>query len=252
MNRSVRRCMTAVATVMLCAVPVAARAVPAPLIRWSPATSFDYGFVTPGDSVVHRFTLTNRGGAASGALTVTLSGSSQFTKVADGCTEQSLGPGVSCAVRVRFAPSTAGERETATLTAQGKKAAANATVSLAGTGAGEPDLAISPGFFLGTTDFGMNRYRFGFASSSITDQTFTISNAGTGATNALRLTVGAADWFTLANDTCNDATLQPNDTCTFDLVFTPQSCDVVVLTAVSVYGAPRPDPYLRLNLEGTC
>jgi hypothetical protein len=78
------------------------------------------------------FTLTNSGGSASGAVTVTLPGSAEFTITADTCTATSLGGGKSCTVTVQFAPSSPGA-VAATLTATSNKAA-TATDSLSGTG----------------------------------------------------------------------------------------------------------------------
>jgi len=107
---------------------------PTPSIDWSPSTSggFDFGLVAVGKTASQTFTLTNSGGSASAALTVTLSGPPTVTITDDACTATSLGPGKSCTVTVQYAPTTSGPSGEVTLEATGKKAAADATLSIAG------------------------------------------------------------------------------------------------------------------------
>ncbi len=107
---------------------------PTPSIDWSPSTSggFDFGLVAVGKTASQTFTLTNSGGSASAALTVTLSGPPTVTITDDTCTATSLGPGKSCTVTVQYAPTTSGPSGEVTLEATGKKAAADATLSIAG------------------------------------------------------------------------------------------------------------------------
>jgi hypothetical protein len=68
-------------------------------------------------------------------LKVMVAGAAGFSITGDRCSGRSLGPGKSCTVSVRFAPTSLGT-VTATLTAAGKKPAATATVALTGTGVG--------------------------------------------------------------------------------------------------------------------
>jgi hypothetical protein len=81
------------------------------------------------------FTLSNLGGGASGELTIALSGPAAFTLLDDGCSGIRLSPSrkKSCAVTVRFAPTTFAQ-SSATLTATGKRASM-AAVTLTGNGA---------------------------------------------------------------------------------------------------------------------
>jgi Abnormal spindle-like microcephaly-assoc'd, ASPM-SPD-2-Hydin len=105
-----------------------------PVLAFHPAP-FDYGRVTVRQQRVETFTLANTGGRASSALTVSLSGSAAFSITADACTATSLGPGKTCTVTVRFAPTAIGTF-TATLQAAGKNRAAAASDALTGTGKG--------------------------------------------------------------------------------------------------------------------
>lgn len=101
------------------------------------AGSFDYGSVNAGTTVTPptTFTLTNNGGSATAALTVTVTGTA-FALENDHCTGTSLGPRKSCTVQVAYTASTpGGSTDTGTLTAKGVKAGATATLELQGESA---------------------------------------------------------------------------------------------------------------------
>jgi hypothetical protein len=113
----------------------AAQAAKTPLLAWSPSTNGGYDFGTldasTGQSASQTFTLTNTDGKASGAVTITLSGSPALTKTADNCTGKNLAPKKSCGLTVKYAPTTNGS-DTAALSATSNK---GATANLALTGA---------------------------------------------------------------------------------------------------------------------
>src|SRR5262249_48700454 len=75
------------------------------------------------------------GGSASGVLAISLSDSTAFSITSDACTGTSLGPKKSCVLTVEYAPTTADQTDTATLTATGKKSGASASITLTGSGA---------------------------------------------------------------------------------------------------------------------
>jgi hypothetical protein len=132
-------------------VPNVGQAAGPPAIAFSPS-SYDYGTIDSGTTASKTFTLTNSGGSATGALSVSLTGSSAFSVTADTCTARSLGPRKSCSVTVRYAPTTAGASDSATLSASGKKRDAIATASLTGastaaTSQSQRDCASSGGTF---------------------------------------------------------------------------------------------------------
>src|SRR5206468_10309140 len=131
MPASIRIIVAACAAVAMLT-PAAAQARVAPAIDWSPTTNigtYDYGAVTPGQTASQTFTLTNSGGSATAMLTVVLSPLAAFSMTSDACTGTSLGPNKSCAVVVQYAPSTAGQSDSATLSASGKKVDASATIT---------------------------------------------------------------------------------------------------------------------------
>jgi hypothetical protein len=229
----------------------------APALAWSPSTSgaYDYGTLDAGAGATKsvNFTLTNSGGMAAGTLKVTLSGSSAFTLTTDGCTGRSLGPKKTCGVTVQYAPASAGQSDSATLAATGEHA--SASLSLTGA-SGTPDLTLSPGTLLGTTDSGTKDYDFanGFAAGSWT-QTFTVTNDGTGTSNTLSLNGCCQTSFTLSNDQTSGHTLAPGGTSTFDLTFTaPAGCNPgdEFHTPLAVNLQDNGAPYIFLVAHGFC
>jgi Domain of unknown function (DUF5050)/Abnormal spindle-like microcephaly-assoc'd, ASPM-SPD-2-Hydin len=143
--------------------------VPPTLLGFAPS-SYDYGQVTIGQTASQAFTLTNSGGQASGPLTVTLEGPAAFTTTSDGCGATSLGPGQSCTVNVRFAPTSPGT-VTATLKAGEMVAPGEgifvATVTLTGTT--EP---VRLGFTPSSYDYGQ------VAVGETASQALTLTNSG--------------------------------------------------------------------------
>jgi hypothetical protein len=104
-----------------------------PALAFSPSP-YDFGQVSPGQSAVQTFILSNSGRKATGKLRVRLSGPAAFSITRDTCRAARLRPGRACRIIVRFAPSEAG-RITATLTASsmgGPKHAATASDVLIG------------------------------------------------------------------------------------------------------------------------
>ena len=101
---------------MLPAVAEAAAAKPHLSFAPQAGDSADYGQVFVGDdSKSQTFILTNDGGRATSRLTVSLNGSSAFSKTADTCSGRGLKPSVSCSVTVKYAPVAAGHDSTSVL-----------------------------------------------------------------------------------------------------------------------------------------
>jgi hypothetical protein len=87
-------------------------------LAWAPGASFDYGTLDAADggNAFQTFTLKNTGGRPTGALSISLTGSSAFTKTADTCTGTKLTAKRVCSVTVKYAP-TANGSDSATLSA---------------------------------------------------------------------------------------------------------------------------------------
>jgi hypothetical protein len=93
-------------------------------LTWTPGATFGYGTLDAADggSASQTFTLGSTGGKPVGPLSISLTGSSAFTKTADTCTGTKLSAKRSCSVTVKYAP-TANGSDSATLAAS----AANTT-----------------------------------------------------------------------------------------------------------------------------
>ena len=257
MRGLIRIIVAAAAATVALLVPVAGKAGGSPSIAWtSPPNSgtYDYGAVTPGQTASQTFTLTNSGGSATGMLSVSLSGSSAFSITSDACTGTALGKGRSCAVTIQYEPTTAGQSDSATLTASGKKPSASASITLTGSGAGTEDLTLSPGLSWGPP-LAARRTTTTPTSPSIWSTTFTVTNGGTGTSNMLTLAGCCDPQFVLANDTCSGKTLAPSATCTFDLSFTaPADCNPgePFDTPLAVNAQDNGTPYIFLVAHGFC
>jgi hypothetical protein len=114
----------------------------AAVVAWSPTnpsggTGYDFGTVdgVGGQYPTQTFTLTNSGGRSTGTLAsvaLTNTSGTAFSIASDSCSGLSLGPNNSCQVTVKYAPTTSGESDSATLTATGEHA--NASITLTGQG----------------------------------------------------------------------------------------------------------------------
>ena len=258
-NVPMRRCSFRAALIILVLVPLmvfvpAAMGAGAPAIAFSPP-SWDYGTIDAGTTASKRFVLENGGSTATGSLRVTLAGSSTLFKTADTCTGRSLGPDKQCSVTVQYAPTTAGQSDSATLTARGKKSSASASAFLTGasTPAGTPDLTISPGDYVaGTTE--PEQYGFSFGSATSQTQTFTVTNTGSGVSDTLLVSGAVHPNFALTSDGCSDQALAPGGSCTFALSYTALGCSSgeQIAAVFDVFGVSGPPHYIHLRVVASC
>jgi hypothetical protein len=125
----------AVLTAGLVLGPSATLAKPAPpaALEWSPSNSgsYDYGELVFDQSRSQVFTLTNTGGRMTKAVSVSLSGASDFTITANTCTGMTLAGGGSCTVTVRYDAVAQGE-DSDTLQATTRRSPLSAFLSLSG------------------------------------------------------------------------------------------------------------------------
>jgi hypothetical protein len=163
------------------------------------------------------FTISNQGGASTGTLTVSITGSDsgQFSASSDTCSGMSLAamgsPGSSCTIKVRFSPTSAGAKN-ASLTATSTMAGSNAA-ALSGTGLAPAQLALSPP----SQSFGSV-----VTSQLSADFVFTVKNVGDVSSGTVSVSLGgvdAAQWQ-LKSTTCGPA-LAAGGTCTATLNFAP-------------------------------
>jgi hypothetical protein len=107
----------------------------------------DYGVAMIGTSPQRTVTLTNRGNAAMTTLAFGLTGATEFGIVGGNCTTpgSTLAPGQSCALHVRFVPTTAGYRH-ATLGLGSSAADPPTPLPLRGVGEPSTDAIFADGF----------------------------------------------------------------------------------------------------------
>jgi hypothetical protein len=191
-------------------VTLSGTAYPLSNLQITPATT-DMGTVLVGSTgAVTTFTVTNSGGSASGALTVSLS-SAEFVNANDTCSGTSLAPAGTCTIAVQLKPTSAGGKSATLLVAGTDGLPVPRT--LTGTGITNSALKASPA----SLDFQTVRVNKTGAA-----QTVTVTNGGGVATGALTFTKGGADFavFPIASNTCS-AALAPGATCTFSVSFAP-------------------------------
>jgi len=205
----------------------------------SPA-SHGYGSVTIGaSSNSQSYTVTNTGLAASGPVSVAITGpdAGDFNQVSSTCGSQ-IAAGSSCTVGVVFTPSAAGAR-TATLTATASPGGSD-TSTLNGTGAAKALLAIGPPTF----DYGQV---VDGATSAV--ESYTVTNNGLAASGKLTVGIGgtnAAD-FALISTTCG-AKLAVGASCTVQVDFTPAAAG---LAAATLSATASPGGTATSALQGT-
>ena len=191
-------------------------AVEPPLVRVTPQNQ-DFGDVVIGESSPNfTFTVTNGGGAPTGALTAALGGTdaAEFTIASDACSGATLAGGASCAVIVTFDPTTTGAKS-ATLDVSGTPGG-SASANLTGNGLDQGALAINP-----------SMHDFGSATVNTAGgtQVFTVTNGGGAAVGPLSTALAGANPtnFTIVagGNSCQGITLQAAGSCTIAVEFNP-------------------------------
>jgi hypothetical protein len=167
-------------------------------------------------------TVTNSGAAPLTVSSVVVTG--DFTET-DNCASATIAVGLSCAVQIRFLPSTTGSR-TGLLTVYGNVSGGQATATLSGTGTPPAAVILNP-----------VALSFGAININATSaaQNITISNTGGTATTLETPAVSGAG-FRISVDTCT-ATLKPESGCTVAITFTPTASGVSTGTFTIADGA---------------
>ena len=178
-------------------------------------SSFPFADTTVGQvSASQMFTVTNNGGAPTGALSTALGGGdpTQFTVVAssNGCQGVVLQPAGICTIAITFSP-TAGGAKTATLAVSGTPGGI-ATAGLNGNAIPDALLTITPASF----DFGS------VGTGTVTAfQTFTIRNTGGQMSGVPAVALNGPQAAQFFHVSACAAALAPNATCTVQVRFQP-------------------------------
>jgi hypothetical protein len=178
------------------------------------------------------FTITNAGGAPTGALSARLEGAAaaQFDLAGNNCNAQ-LAPGTSCTVVVRFKPTLEGNHS-ASLVVSGLPGG-SAVAMLSGSAVTGATLAFSP------TSHSYGQVVVGQVSGN---QTFTITNTGVQDTGMLAVTLQGtnADDFEVVSNGC--AMLAPGVSCVVTVRFKPAADSTGIrnasLAVTPAFGAP--------------
>lgn len=180
----------------------------------APAITLSPGSLSFGDQAVattseaQTITVTNSGNASLTVSRIAVVGDSGDFAEIDTCTAAPIAVGQSCAIQVRFLPTTTGSR-TGVLTVYGNVAGGQATATLSGNGTPPAPVVLNP-------------IALSFPSTLVNAtsdaQQITISNTGSAAT-ALETPVITGD-FHLTGNTCGTSLL-PDSGCTLAISFTP-------------------------------
>ncbi|MFB9312788.1 choice-of-anchor D domain-containing protein [Nocardioides plantarum] len=173
----------------------------------SPST-LAFGQVPVGETSTKEVTITNRGHATSGTVTVSFNGDPAFTAQSSTC-GSSLDPGDSCRVKVTYAPTTPGEAASNLIASSPRGGIAS--IGLTGTGLGAATLSISPDSAL---------YDDTLLDATSEPVTFTVTNTGNLPSGVPVVSLGGSTEFNVTTTTCT-AALAPGATCTVTATFTP-------------------------------
>jgi hypothetical protein len=187
----------------------------APGLTRSPSTlafgDQQVGIASPSQFVFVQNTGIGNGPLTMGSVAITGASADQFFIDSNNCSNVTLQPGGDCFVSVSFLPTSAGTK-TASLNIPSNAPTSPDAVSLTGTGV--LGLSISPT----SVNFGTVE-----AGTPSAPRTVTVTNNGHDFISIHDSTLGGAhpDDFQVAADSCTGAQLFPDETCTYELRFTP-------------------------------
>lgn len=223
------RCPLAALALAICGCTSHPSAPSAPSLSLS-ALSPDFGPIPVGGrSEPLRFSLANRGEAASGVLAVVIQGpdAAEFRLQHDQCSGQSVQEASDCTLEVELHPVTAGTKQ-ATLTVLDPRGP-DPVAAMQGTGV-DAGLGLTPATqpFAPTT-----------VGARSAQQTLVVRNAAVAPTGVIQTVVAGAQAaeFEITRDTCDGQTLALNASCVIDVRFAPAAAGTRQAT-VTVSASP--------------
>jgi hypothetical protein len=198
-----------IATTSVCCVVVNTAAVYTPLTLTFSASSLNFGLLQIGlSSPSQTVTVTNVSGHSVAFTSIASSGDFSQSNTCP-LTPTTLTAGQSCTVTVTFTPTASGTRKGAVTLKDNSPGSAAQTISLTGTGE-----TLALGFAPASLNLGSV-----VVGSSIT-QSATLTNDGAAAVNITGIAISPANGTYTQTNNC-PATLGVQQTCTFQIVFTP-------------------------------
>jgi hypothetical protein len=187
-------------------------------------------------------TLQNTGQAPMDVQHATLTGSGEFSPTGGGnCGSVTLAPGQSCSAQIQFLP-TAGGSVQGTVSFVDDAPDSPQQVPITGT-------VLVPGIQANPTSIAFGDVTDGHLSPS---RQVTITNTGQADLRISSVVLGGtnAKAFKLAGETCTDAAIAPNASCTANVAFAPVHSGSRVATLTFVNNA-GPDQAIALSGQGT-
>lgn len=227
-------------------VPITAKIV-VPRVSFDP-TALAFGQLRPGQSNTLEVVATNTGGAALAFMPdapINDNTGGYFTKVNDGCSGSTIGPGDTCTVRIKATGdnASAGENETAELHLASDAYQSQTDINLSFAGI-KPGIDVDPG----NGQFGSVRL------GTATEKTFTIDSTGTTDLQVLSLQVSGSqgtDFRLGESSTDCVGTYAPNDGCEVTVEFRPQSVSPAQRTGQITIQTNAQDSATVIPLVGT-
>ena len=184
-------------------------------------------------------------GLVVGSVALTGMDPLQFAIESDACSGEVISPGTDCMISIVFSPLEPGAKEA------GLEILSNAdtspdSVALSGDAilVNQPFLDLTPE----EVDFGE------VAIGGSSNRTTTVENTGTAALNIgnLSLSGSAADDYTLNVDNCSSTTLEPGETCTYNVGVAPSQTglrEALVEIPSNAFSSPDQQPYSATGIE---
>ncbi len=205
--------------------------------------SLTFGKTAVGSSDLETITIGNSGSAPLEIATLSITGTdaSEFEIQNDTCSAQTVAPSQTCTVEVKLAPASEGEKNATLQIPSNDPDTPTLTVSLAMQ---LPIISISPLSFTNGVE------KLYLSASAI--QKFTIRNAGraTLEIGTLSITGTDASEFQLRKDSCSGQTVAASETCSFDMILTPESAGEKIASLEIISDASN-EPLLSIPLNRT-
>ncbi|MCX7913865.1 MAG: choice-of-anchor D domain-containing protein, partial [Thermodesulfovibrionales bacterium] len=167
--------------------------------------------------------------------------SSDFTISSNNCVG-ALVPNTTCQIKVKFSPTTAGQKQSSLTINSNDPDSPTVTVNLTGTGIIiPPDISVTPL----SIDFGNVT-----VGQSSAPRTVTVSNIG-GSNLMITSVVYPGTPFTILEDTCKGKNIAPNASCTIKIVFQPTRAITYYPYYLHINSNDPDTPQAKVTLQGT-